>query len=336
MRLIWGLALGAAIALLAGCGGGGGEDTADAGPETPEQVRALDVAMDGWEVPETAGIVMAEQRGGFVDLGLKVSTLSPVSPALSIPDVVAGADEFGVAHLPEVVLAKHRGASLTVVGSLVSQPTATMIWTRNSGIDDVADLEGKTIAIPGLSFQWRFLRTLLSQAGLTLSDVRVDEVGNDLVRALISGRADAIFGGSWNQEGVELERRGLEPVITRVQDLGVPLYDELVLIARADYVSKNPQVARDFLAAVSRGTAEAIESPSGVADALENSVESDPRAGRKMTEVEAETTAPLLSRSGYVNPERVSRLVEWMREEGMVRREISASDLVTNAYLPQP
>jgi ABC-type nitrate/sulfonate/bicarbonate transport system substrate-binding protein len=71
-----------------------------------------------------------------------------------------------------------------------------------------------------------------------------------LVSALLSGRADAIFGGSWNVEGIELESRGAEPVITRIQDLGIPDYEELVMVARSDLVADDPRLIRDFMSAV--------------------------------------------------------------------------------------
>ena len=128
--------------------------------------------MDGWDSPETAGIVMTEARRYFTDVELEAFTLSPTTtPALSIPDVVNGADVLGVAHGPEVVMAKDRGAPILIVGNLISRPTAAMIWLRKSRIRSLADLRGKTIAIPGLSFQEEFLRAALEQGGLALSDV---------------------------------------------------------------------------------------------------------------------------------------------------------------------
>jgi putative hydroxymethylpyrimidine transport system substrate-binding protein len=63
--------------------------------------------------------------------------------------------------------------------------------------------------IPGLAFQRRFLEYILNQAGLTLDDVKVKSVGNDLVPALVSGRADALSGGSRNLEGADLESHGI-------------------------------------------------------------------------------------------------------------------------------
>jgi putative hydroxymethylpyrimidine transport system substrate-binding protein len=206
----------------------------------------MNVSLDQWENPANAGIVLAENEGDFAKVGLEVITFAPVRQGVVIEDVVIGADEFGISHMPQVVLAREKGAPIVVVGSLIPQPTAAMIWLKKSHIGGIGDLKGKTIAVPGLPFQKAFLQSVLARGGLTLDDVRVKNVGYKLVPALVSGRADAIFGGSANLEGVRLEKRGMEPVITPVQDLGIPDYDELVLIARSDLASKEPQLVRAF------------------------------------------------------------------------------------------
>ena len=49
---------------------------------------------------------------------------------------------------------------------------------------------------------------------------------------MISASVDATLGAFWNYEGVDLQRRGRKPVILRMEQLGVPTYDELVFVAR--------------------------------------------------------------------------------------------------------
>lgn len=331
------LAVGLATALLAGCGGGSGAETAETIPKVSKKDQEIVVGLNGWEGPETAGIVMAEKRGYLADAGFgEVLTLVPVNPVVSVKDIVDGADDIAVSYTPQVVLAEEKGAPIVIVGSLVSQPTAAMIWLKGAHIGGIADLRGKTIAIPDLPFQKEFLRSVLARGGLTLGDVKVKSVGYKSVSALASGRADAIFGASWNLEGAELESRGLKPVITRVQNLGVPAYDELVLIARADRVSEDPQMIRAFVAAVNRGTAAAVKDPKGTVNAIESAVESNPEADRQATEAGVKATLPLLSESGYTSPAQVGHLIDWMHEQGMIKREPPVSSLLTNDFVTPP
>lgn len=325
------MALGVVSMLLAGCGGGSGEETTEKAPDRPLTMREFSITLDGYASAETMGIVMANELGYFEDVGLDVAIFPPLNPVRPVLYAATGEADVTISHQPQVVLARERDVPIIAVASLVSQPTAAMIWLKKSGIEDIADLKGKTIAIPGLSFQRAFLQSILARAGLTLADVKVKRVDYELVPALTSGRADAIFGGSWNVEGAELEARGLDPVVTRVQSLGVPDYEELVLITDPDRLSKDPQSIRDFISALARGTAAAEKDPRATAEAV---LKLSEKGNVEATEAAVEATLPLLSKTGRMSPERADGLVAWMREEDLIQKPLSAADLFTNDYLP--
>jgi putative hydroxymethylpyrimidine transport system substrate-binding protein len=291
------------------------------------------VTLDGHEGPENVGILIAQQRGYFTKAGLSISLFSPVLPARPIQYVATRQDDFGVAQEPQLALAKVKGTTVIAVGSLVHRPTAAMIWLKKSHIGGIAGLKGKTIAIPGVPFQKDFLANVLARYGLTLNDVKVKDVGYELVPALVSGRADAIFGGSWNLEGIELESRGLMPVVTRLQKLGVPAYDESVLIARTDRLAKDSSLIRDFVSAVARGNAAAVANPQAAVEAIENAGLGGSKLGRKTLEAEVAATLPLLSKSGYMYPAESFELTDWMHEQGMIERSPPPWTLLTDHYV---
>lgn len=292
------MALGIATALLYGCGSG----QAETSPERPFVARQLAVTLDGHFGPQNVAVSMAEKQGYFYDAGLLVSANTPLSLVRSIPYVVSGTDEVGISHQPEVELAKAKGAPITILGSLISQPTTAMIWLKKSKIDGVADLKGKTVGIPGLAFQERFLRRILVRAGLSRRDVKVRKVGYEPVPALVNGRVDALFGGYSNVEGVDLEALGLEPVVTGVESLGIPSYDELVVIARTDLAEEKPDLIRDFMAALNRGTAAAVRDPRAAIEAIEASPSPAPETSGRVLKAEIEATLPLLSEAASSQP----------------------------------
>lgn len=278
---------------------------------------------------------MAADNGYFSDVGFEAETGSPVGPNRPTSYVAKEVTEFGVTQLPQLLVARDRGMPLIAVGSLVPQSTAAMIWLKKSKIGGIRDLKGKTIAIPGVSFQEGLLEAVLRHAGLTPDDVTIKPVGYDLLAALLGGKADAIFGGSWNIEGAALEAQGLKPVITPVKDLGVPAYDELVMFTRSDFLAENPDWAHKTLAAVMRGVAAEHEDPLAAAKVVEQSFESSPELGPSETQAAMEATVPLLTTSGgYMDGSQVSDLAKWMYEEGLIRREPSVSEVFTNGYLP--
>lgn len=285
------LVLGGAVALLVGCGGGSGTE---AESSQPQSLRSIEVTLNGYHGPENVGILMADQRGYFADAGLKVATYSPIAPEVPIPYVVDGTVDLGISHQPQVALAEEKGTPIVTVGTLIPEPTAAMIWLENSKIDGIADLKGKTIGIPGLSFQTDLLARVLARANLSLADVEVQRVAYQMVPTLVDGRVDAIFGGSRNLEGAELEARGLKPVITDVESLGVSSYDELVVVARSNFAAGNSELIRDFMSAVERGAATAIEEPESALAVIERSVEVDPNSTPKGTKAAVEATLPLL------------------------------------------
>jgi putative hydroxymethylpyrimidine transport system substrate-binding protein len=288
LRLIAVLVVGA---FLVGCGGGDDADTAES---RPGLFRGIVVTVDGKFNAENVGLLMALNRGYFDDVDLGVTFRNPVLPERPIRYVVEGDVDLAISHQPQVELVKEKGAPIVAAGSLVSQPTAALIWLKKSKIGGIADLKGKTIAIYGLPFERDLLQSALAQAGLTLADVKVSSVNYETVPDLVSGRADAILG-SWNVEGAELRSRGLNPVIERVEDFGVPAYDELVVIARRDRVAGSPWLTRDFMTAAARGTAAAIEDPEAAVDAI---VEKTDDPDRKAIKASVEETLPLLSESG--------------------------------------
>jgi len=344
MKGLWSfLAVAATAVFLSGCGGEK-EDTEalkshpavteskpSPYPCTPPGKR-LNMTLDGRVGAENVGILMAKKRGFFADAGIRIWIGSPGRPNSPVGYVASGLD-LGVAQMPQVAISKARGMQIIAVGSVISRPTASMIWLRGSKIRGIADLAGKTIAVPGAIFQIAILKTVLARAGLTLKDVKVKRIGYELVPALLEGRADAIFGVSSNIEGVDLRLRGAKPVITRVQDLGVPDYEELVLIARTKCASKYPQVIRKFLAAVARGTEAAERDPESAASLIEESVESNPESSPKQVEAEVRATLPLLSRRGYMDPSKASELNTWMYEQGLIHQEPPVSGMLSNDYL---
>lgn len=334
------VALVAVVVLLVGCGGSDGSSTGtstEAAPQSkPKQPpRESSITLDGYAGPENVGVLMANWEDYFDEFGLKVTIYSPNEPVRPVQYTATGTVDVGVSREPELVLAQSQGIPVVAIGSLIAQPTAAMIWLGKSQINDIADLKGKTIGTAGLPMQEALLGAVLAKAGLSLDDVKLKNSRYNMVPALAKGRVDAIFGASRNLEGVQLETMGLDPVITPVEDLGVPPYEELLMIAPRDRLKKEPQLFRDFVAAVNRGTATSIEDPDLALETVNESVESDYRVTPQAREAQVEATLPLLSESGEMDPAQAKRLVDWMYSEGMIKKKPPVSSLLTNEYLPQ-
>jgi putative hydroxymethylpyrimidine transport system substrate-binding protein len=300
------------------------DDTAGAATEP------LSLTLDFYPNPDHAGIYMAKKLGYFREAGLDVSIQTPSDPAAPIKQVAAGQTDLAISYEPEVMLAREQGLDVVAVGAIVDRPLTSLIWLKKSGLKGVADLRGKTIATAGIPYQDAYLKTILARVKLTPSDVKSVNVGYGLLPALVGGKAQAMLGGFSNVEGVDLRLRGENPVVTPVDKLGVPTYDELVLVARRDRLEEDPQAIRLFLGALARGTAAAIKSLEATTKAL---LEANPNLDPKLTRAEVAATLPLLSKRGTMNPAEWKAFIAWMNENGLISGRPTTAEVLSNAYL---
>jgi putative hydroxymethylpyrimidine transport system substrate-binding protein len=326
-------ALAVALALLALAFSACGEKSEDVAVEA----QPFGLTLDFYPNPDHAGIYMAQKLGYFRDAGLDVSIDTPSDPAAPIKQVAAGQTDLAISYEPEVMLADEKGLDTIAVGALVDRPLTSMIWLRESGIKGVGGLRGKTIATAGIPYQDAYLKTILARANLSPADVKTVNVGFGLLPAIVGGRAQALLGAFRNIEGVDLRLRGKDPVVTPVDRLGVPTYNELVLVANRERLEEDPEAVRLFIAALARGTAAAVKSPNATTRAL---LEANPDLDPKLTAAEVEATLPLLESSdpsrpyGYMDPARWGEFGGWMRDNGLLAELPAPERLLSNDYLP--
>jgi putative hydroxymethylpyrimidine transport system substrate-binding protein len=299
--------------------------------------QSFSLTLDFYPNPDHAGIYMAQKLGYFEEAGLDVGIDAPSDPAAPVKQVAAGRTDLAISYEPEVALAREHGLDVVAVGALVNRPLTSLIWLKASGIKGVGDLGGRTIATAGIPYQDAFLKTILARVKLTPADVRSVNVGFGLLPALVGGSAQAMLGGYSNVEGVDLRERGKAPVVTPVDRLGVPTYDELVLVANREALEAEPEKFRLFLAALERGTIAAADNPGAATKAI---TEANPDLDPKLAAAEVKATLPLLgARSGdqpygYMDPKEWEAFAGWMRDNGLIDSLPQAGELLDDGYLP--
>jgi putative hydroxymethylpyrimidine transport system substrate-binding protein len=301
------------------------------------QAQPFSLTLDFYPNPDHAGIYMAQKLGYFREAGLDVSIRAPSDPSAPIKELAAGQTDLAISYEPEVVLAREQGLNVVSVGALVGQPLTSMIWLKKSGIRGIGGLRGKTIATAGIPYQNAFLKTILARANLSPSDVKAVNVGFGLLPALAGGSAQAMLGGYINVEGIDLRERGKQPIVTPVNRLGVPPYDELVLVAQRKHLEEDPESIRLFIAALARGTAAAVQNPEAATKAV---LEANHSLEPKLTAAEIKATLPLLAPKryghpyGYMDPLQWQRFISWMRDNELINVSPAPSQVLSNAYLP--
>jgi putative hydroxymethylpyrimidine transport system substrate-binding protein len=310
---------------------GGGDETGSA-----SSPQAFDLDLDWYVNPDHAGIFTALERGYFTDEGLDVKPHVPSDPAAPIKEVAAGRADLAVSYEPEVLLARDQGLDVEAVAAVVDSPLTSLISLPQAGITKPSDLDGKTVGTAGIPYQSDYLETILESAGLSKSDAREVNVGLALLPTLIGGKVDAILGGFRNIEGVDLSLRGLNPAIAPVDQLGVPTYDELVLVAKKSAVDDDPDRIRAFISALARGTEYAVAHPQ---EAASDIVEAGKGLDATQTRAEIDATLPLLGPEsgqpyGEMDAAEWQRYASWMADHDLIDEAPPPEDVLTNELLP--
>jgi len=311
-------------ALAAGCG----EKEEKIEPGSPEP---LELMLDWFPNADHAAIYAAEAGGHFEDVGLEVEIrVPPGDPAAPLKQVVAGRVDLAISYEPEVLRARDQGLAAHAVGALVQVPLTSIISLPQAGIRRPEDLDGKVVGTAGIDYQSAYLSAIAKQAG-----AKVEErgVGFNLSGALLAKKVDAVLGAFWNYEGTDLRLRGRDPQILRIEQAGVPTYDELVLVANSDH--EDDRIKR-FVAALERGVDDLRRDPDrALKGLLDANRDLDPRLQRAVLDVTLPLFQPPQGKPyGWQDPAEWNDFARWMRDNELLENLIDAEDAFTNEYLP--
>lgn len=229
---------------------------------------SVSLALDWYPNSNHAGIFLAEAQGLYQRAGVVPKIYTPADPTTVLQTVGAGRDDFGISYQAEVLLARAQGVPVVSVAAVIQQPLLVMMALRSSGITRPRDFRGKSVGISGLASDDALLSTVLGADGLTLDDVRIVNVGYDLVPALITGKVDVVTGTYWNHETLIAEREGYPVNVIKVEEWGVPSYYELVLVASEETVANRADVVRTLVDTIGLGYAAAKVDPNAALEAL--------------------------------------------------------------------
>jgi len=255
------IASAALLLALAGCG----EKKDTTQPSAAKQ--SLTLMLDYLPNPDHVGLYDALATGQFARAGLDVKVQTPSDPAAPLKLLEAGQVDLAISYEPELLIARDKGEQLVSVAA-VSQVPLTTLMSLKKGVRAPAQLRGGRVGTAGIPYQSAYLTTILAHAGVPRDAVKETNVGFDLVPAMLSKKVDATLGAYWNVEGVQLRLAGKRPRIIRMEQVGVPTYDELVVVARKDTLANRGDEVRAFVQALARGYAAARADPQAATDAL--------------------------------------------------------------------
>jgi NitT/TauT family transport system substrate-binding protein len=196
-------ALAAAGALtLAACsttepeGSATGGGTGGAGDLTPVKLQ-LQWLTQG----QFAGYYAALDQGYYEDAGLDVEIVQGGGDIVPQDALAGGQADYAIAWVPKVLGSIEQGAEITDVAQIFERSGTLQIAFADSGIEDVADLEGKKVGSWGFGNEWELFAGM-NQAGV--KDFELVTQAFDM-NAFLAGDIDAAQAMTYNEWAQVLE-----------------------------------------------------------------------------------------------------------------------------------
>jgi NitT/TauT family transport system substrate-binding protein len=280
----------------------------------------------------------AQSAGYYRDAGLDVTFENKIDPDL-VALVGQGSIQIGVADGTSVIPAVGEGIPIKYIATIYGTYPSIVFAKASSGIKSAADLKGSKLGIPGkYGSSWIMLQALLKSAGLAPDDLTIvdyPDFGQGV--ALQAGAVDAATGFA-NNEPVQLQLTGEQPVVLHVDD--VIALPGPGLIAGQKVLDEQPDAVTGFVIATIRAMTEIAAEPEiGLAAAFD--------AVPELT-TQQETQAAILDatiatwsppggggRFGTIDREGWAASVEFLYEIGIATRVVPVDDLVDGTHLPQ-
>ncbi|HWC85766.1 MAG TPA: ABC transporter substrate-binding protein [Solirubrobacteraceae bacterium] len=303
---------------------------------TPGKTVPVSLMLDYFPNADHVGIYQALAEGDFARAGLGVHVQAPSDPSAPLKDLLSGRADVAISYEPELMLARNQGEPLAAFGAIVQQPLTSIVSVGSEHITSVANLRGHTIGYAGLPYQRAYLDTILTHAGIPISSVKLVDVGENLVPAMLSGQVAATIGAYWNYEAIQLAEKGKRPNVIRVNKVGVPNYDELVLVATKATLANKANEIRDFVQALARGYESARRDPRA---AVANLVRMNPGLDPKFQLASVKATLPAFFPTGantpwgYQNQAQWNAFGQWMLTNHLISNVAAVASASTNEYL---
>lgn len=224
-----------------------------------EAADKLTIILDWFVNPDHAPIIVAAQKGYFKEAGLDLEIVPPADPSDPPKLVAAGRAELAVSYQPTHQIQVAEGLPLVRIATLISTPLNSVVVLADGPIKSIRDLKGKKVGFSVAGTEEAILGTILAKHGLSLKDVEMVNVNFALSPALLTGRVAAVTGAYRNFELNQLAIEGKPGRAFYVEEEGVPVYDELIVVANRDRLA-DPRLRR-FVAALERGVMFLINNP---------------------------------------------------------------------------
>jgi len=303
----------------------------------PKELQKVTVVLD-W-VPNTnhTGLYVAKAKGFFEEEGLDVNIIQP-SEGGAANLIAAKKGQFGISYQEEVTYAKTAEKPLPIkaIAAIIQHNTSGFASPKDKNIATPKDFEGKVYGGWGSPSEEAILNALMQNAGADFKKLKMVDAGSDDFFTVTKKNIDFewIFYG-WT--GIEAELKGfpINYIELRKIDNRMDYYTPLI-IANEEVLKDNPELAKKFLKATTKGYEYSIENPEESANILVKAVpEIDAKLAVASQKYLAKEYKADAKKWGEMKEEVWNNYTQFLFEKKLIPKNMDAKEAFTNEYLPE-
>ena len=311
----------------------GSNKTANAG-----NLEKVTFVLDWTPNTNHTGLYVAQELGYFEEAGLDVEIVQPPEDG-AVVLVASGKAQFGVSFQDSLAaaLAGENGIPVTAVASVIQHNTSGIVSLAGNGMDVPKGMENHTYATWNGAIELATLQEVVEADNGDFSKIElIPSTVTDEVSALKTNSVDSIWI-FYGWAGIKTELEGLDTDYFAFADID-PVFDYYtpVIISGNSFLEKNPETAKAFLSALSKGYEFAMEHPEEAAEILCSAApELDTElvlASQQYLADQYQNDAPYW---GYIDADRWNNFYSWVNENQLTEEEVPLNFGFTNDYLPQ-
>jgi NitT/TauT family transport system substrate-binding protein len=281
---------------------------------TNKPIRLL---LDWLPNPNHIPLYVGLEQGFFQEEGIDLAIQKMQDSCGGIAYLISRKADLLVFHMPGTLKACEKGAKLKIVGLLIKEPLCGLTYNAELEIHQPKDLSGKTFGYCIGSPDFALLDFLLKQGNIEPKEKK--NVSVDLVSAMGTKSVDFIYGGFWNIEPAQLRSIGVETKTIKIQELGVPTYYEMLILACADSNYSHSNFVKRFQTALQKSIDYCKHHPEE-AFSIFLAFNKDHTKKTITWQKEAwEMTCPLLADNQTIDNELVKNFYTWQLGQGITQ-----------------
>lgn len=295
------------------------------------------VVLDWTPNTNHTGLYTALENGYYKDQGLDVEIVQPPEGgAASL--VASGKADFGISYQEEVTYAKTSDDPLPIkaIAAVIQHNSSGFASPKDKNIETPKDFEGKIYGGWGSESETAAIKAVMEKTGADFDKVTIADIGQDDFFTATTNSVDFawIYEG-WDVVQAKLKNFDLNFIPLNQFDKRLDYYTP-VIISNETLLNDNPELAKKFMKATTEGYQFAIDNPEEAAKILvKHAPEIDEELAIESQKFLASKYKDDAPRWGEMKDEVWNNYTAFLKEYGLINKNLKPEDAYTNEFLPQ-